>query len=222
MVDSQRFLEAVRSGDLDAVRRGLEANPRLAGVRAETGETAVLLAVYYGHPDVAEVLADDGLGLDVYEAAALGAEGRLRALLTQEPGFVHSYSGDGWTALHLAAFFGHDRAVMFLVEAGADTEARAHNRQDNMPLHAATAGLHRDVVVMLVRHGADVGARNAEGMTPLHMAAHAGDIELLALFLDAGARLDARDSRGRSPLGLAIEQGLGEAAVWLRARGAGE
>ncbi len=66
MVDGQRFLEAVRSGDLDAVRRGLEANPRLAGVRAETGETAVLLAVYYGHPDVAEVLADDGSGLDVY------------------------------------------------------------------------------------------------------------------------------------------------------------
>jgi ankyrin repeat protein len=221
-MDHREFLDAVRSGELEAVRRWLELNPKLSAARAEGGETAVLLAVYHGHPDVAKLLAGDESGLDVHEAAALGAEARLRRLLTQEPGRVSSYSDDGWTALHLAAFFGHGEAVRLLLDAGAATEARAHNRQDNMPLHAATAGRHRGVAAALVRHGADVGARNAEGMTPMHMAAYAGDIGLLALFVDAGAGLDARDSRGQSPLGLAIEQGRQEAAAWLRERGAGE
>lgn len=214
-MDTLGFLYAVKLGDLGAVRGWLKADPQLSGAR-------VLLAVYYGHPEVAKALAGDRSGLDVYEAAALGAEARLMALLAQEPDLVHAYSGDGWTALHLAAFFGHDGAVRLLLEAGADTESQSHNRQDNMPLHAATAGLHRDVTERLIQHGADLDARNAEGMTPLHMAAYAGDLDMLALFLKAGARLNARDGRGRSLLGLAIEQGREKAAVWLRERGAGE
>ncbi len=221
-MDAQRFLDAVKSGDLPAVQRWLEANPKLSGARAEGGETPVLLAVYHGQTEVAEALAGDGSTLDVFEAAAMGAEARLTKLLARDPGLVHAYSGDGWTALHLAAFFGHLAAVRLLLEAGADTEARAHNRQDNMPLHAATALGRRDVAEALVHSGADLDARNAEGMTPLHMAAYAGDIEMVRLFCGFGARLDARDDQGRSPLGLAIEQGREDVAAWLRERGAAE
>lgn len=221
-MDTQGFLDAVKSGDLAAVRRWLEANPKLSGARAEGGETPVLLAVYHGQAEVAKALAGDGSSLDVFEAAALGAEARLTVLLASDPGLMHAYSGDGWTALHLAAFFGKLAAVRLLLEAGADTEARAHNRQDNMPLHAATAAQRRDVAEALVHEGADLEARNAEGMTPLHMAAYAGDIEMIRLFRGSGARLDVRDDQGRTPLALAIEQGRGDAAAWLREHGAAE
>lgn len=219
-VDAQGFLDAVRSGDVAAVQSLIKADPKLSGAKAEGGETAVLLAVYHGHAEVAEALAGDGSRLDVFEAAALGAQARLTDLLAGDPGLVHAYSGDGWTALHLAAFFGQEAAVRLLLEAGANLEARARNGQDNMPLHAATAAQRRDVVEILVRNGSDLEARNAQGMTPLHMAAYAGDIEMASLFCEFGARLDARDIRGRTPLALAIEQGEEDAAAWLRERGA--
>ncbi len=219
-MDAQGFLDAVRSGDLAAVQRLIKADPKLSGATAAGGETAVLLAVYHGHAEVAGFLAGDGSRLDVFEAAALGTEPRLAELLASDPGMAHAYSGDGWTALHLASFFGRLSAVQLLLEAGAETEARAHNRQDNMPLHAATAAGRRDVAETLVRRGADLEARNAEGMTPLHMAAHAGDIEMASLYCEFGARLDARDIRGRTPLALAIEQGEEDTAAWLRERGA--
>lgn len=221
-MESQEFLDAVRSGDLAAVQRLIKADPRLSSARAEGGETPVLLAVYHGHGEVAEALSGDGSRLDVFEAAALGAQARLTELLARDPGLVHAYSDDGWTALHLAAFFGKLAAVRLLLEAGADMETRAHNRQDNMPLHAATAAGRRDVAEALLRRGADLDARNVEGMTPLHMAAHVGDIEMASLFCQFGARLVARDLRGRTPLALAIEQGQEDAAAWLREHAAAE
>lgn len=174
-MDGKEFLEAVKAGDLEEVRQGLQLDRALADARDEEGLSPVLLAVYHGRSEVARLLAGDGNALDLHEAAALGVSPRVRGLLVEDPASVKSYSADGWTALHLAAFSGHADAVSILLDAGADTEARAHNRQDNTPLHAATAGLKNAVVIRLVARGADVNARNGQGQTPLHLAAYAGE-----------------------------------------------
>ena len=56
--------------------------------------------------------------LDVFEAAALGEVDRLREILDGEPTSATAYSGDGFTALHFAAFFGGPEAAELLLERG--------------------------------------------------------------------------------------------------------
>jgi ankyrin repeat protein len=63
-----------------------------------------------------------------------------------------------WTALHLAAFFGQLEAATRLLEAARRLTAVSRNPLANTPLHAAVAGGHSDVSVLLIARGADVNA----------------------------------------------------------------
>ena len=83
---------------------------------------------------------------------------------------VNGLAYDGWTALHLAAFFGHVDAARILLEAGADIQAISANSLRNTPLHAATAGKHAEVALFLLEQGADPHAVDAGGYTPLRIA----------------------------------------------------
>ena len=93
--------------------------------------SAVLQALYAGsRAEVDRLLAEDP-ELDVFDAAALGLTYRLTVLVREDPSLVHAYSDDGFTALHLAAFFGGPVAVDYLLQAGADP-----NQYDLCPYHA--------------------------------------------------------------------------------------
>ena len=54
---------------------------------------------------------------------------------------MNSFSADGWTPLHLAAFFG-SRMRHVLLNTGAKVNERSTNPMQNMPLHAAASGRH--------------------------------------------------------------------------------
>jgi uncharacterized protein len=209
--------EAVRAGDVRRVREMVDQDPRLKTARAPSGESAVLLAVYYGQEEVARWLADAGAPTDLHEAAALGLTDRVAAHLAARPQAVNAFSFDGWTPLHLAAFFGRTATAELLLESGAAADLLARNRQANLPLHAATAARRVDVVSLLLGHGSDVNARTADGWTPLHLAAHGGFAELVDIFVEKGAGLNTRNAQGATPLDLAIEQGRTEVAAHLRA-----
>ena len=54
---------------------------------------------------------------------------------------------------------------------------------------------------VLIYAGADVNARDADGVTPLMWAGFQNETpDIFRLLLDAGADVRARDSRGRTPL----------------------
>jgi hemoglobin len=62
-----------------------------------------------------------------------------------------------------------------------------------------------EVVLTLVRAGADVNARNGvTRATALHMAARRGYAEIARALLDCGAAIEARDKKGDTPLQRAI------------------
>ena len=210
-----RLVEAARQGDVSTLRSLLESEPDLANLRTEQGESPLLLAAYHQQPAAVAVLAEHAR-LDVFEAAVVGRADRLDELLSAEPGLVRARTPDGWTALHLAAFFGPPASTERLLAHGADVSAVSQNTQANTPLHAALAGRGDAAVVdLLLSAGADVNAAAAQGVTPLHVAASRGSRELITRLLARGANPGATMADGTTPAGMAQDRGHPEAAALL-------
>jgi ankyrin repeat protein len=163
-------------------------------------------ALYAGDGAEAERLLPDEP--DAFETAAFGLEPRLRELLDADPDAAKAFSGDGFTALHLAAFMGHPGAVKLLLERGADPHAVATSPEIGpvQPLHSAAATGRVECARLLIAAGADVNARQGGGFVPLHSAAQSGNEELSRLLLDAGADPSAQTDDGRTAADFALER----------------
>lgn len=205
----ERLRAAIEAGDGGAVGQLIRADPGLAA-DLDGGLSAVMLAVYHGQPEIALELLRTRGPADLFEAAALGLDVRVRALIGWDPRSVVARSPDGFTALHLAAFFGHPDVVRLLVDAGADIESVADNPSKVQPLHSAVAGRSLEVVDVLFGAGAGVDARQTGGFTPLMGAAAGGSTELVTRLLEAGADGSARTDDGKTALDLAREHGHAE------------
>ena len=209
---------AIRERDADRVGRILGAAPALAAERPPGAPSPLLLAAYLGVAPVIALLRARAAP-DACEAAALGEGATLRALLDRDPGVAGARSGDGWPALHLAAFFGRGDAVALLLERGASVAAVSGTPEGNQALQAAISGAcDAAVVERLLAAGADPNAGGAGGITALHSAAARGDEAVTRLLLRSGARADARLGDGRTPADLAAERGHPALAALLRAR----
>jgi uncharacterized protein len=190
--------ELIDAADEDMLRDELERDPDLAGTRNADGLSPVLYALYNGKSELVEPLLDANPPLDVFDAAAVGRTRGLEELLDGEPGLVTSWSKDGFTPLHLAAFFGEEEAVKILLERGADVNVVSRNPNIVVtPLHSAAAGSHPGIVKLLLEAGADVNAAQDRGFTPLHSAANNDDRESAEALLAAGAdpRLTTDDGK---------------------------
>jgi ankyrin repeat protein len=206
---------AIRERNADRVREILSAAPDLAGQRPPTGPSALLLASYMGGGEIAEALRSR-VAMDACEAAALGALTELRQLLDEHPARANARSGDGWTPLHLASFFGRREVAELLLARGASLTAISGGAEKNQPLHAALAGAcDAGIVRSLVAHGADVNAAGAAGYTPLHVAASRGNEELVRFLVASGARVDAKMEGGKTPADLALDRSHPEVARLL-------
>lgn len=161
-------------------------------------QSELLEALYRGDQDAVEATLAVQPDLTLFEAAALGDSGRVGELLTLEPSSVAGWSPDGFTALHLAAFFGREGVAAELLERGADVSAVARNPIRVQPLHSAAAGGHTALARRLLEHGANPNARQEGGFVPLHAAAQAGNDELYELLVASGADQDAATDDGRT------------------------
>jgi len=170
---SRALVEAIKKGDFQSVRTIIATDPA-ALASGEDSASPVLTALYYGQADIADFLAPRA-DLDIFEAAASGRLDRLDEIIAADPDITRQ-STDGWTPLHLAAFFGRTDAARRLIDAGADLRAIAANSTANTPLHAAIAGRgDEELVLRMLMAGADATVPTAEGYTPLHVAASRGD-----------------------------------------------
>jgi len=214
------LLAAVRAKNTEAARRLLDAEPALKDARAPSGELVVLAALQVGADEIARLLVERGARLDAFAAAALGEVAALEARLEAEPGAARAHGPDGWTALHLAAFFGREPAARLLIERGAEPGAISRNPTAGTPLHTAAARGHAKVAALLIERGAAVSGTAGGGWTPLHLAAAAGHAGVVALLIERGADLQAREAGGRTPLGIATATHHAEVAALLRRAGA--
>ena len=217
MTDPFVLFESLRAGDVHAVRRAVEADPSLANARDEHGVSLLMLAMYHRHQDLAQEIAGRVDQLDAFEVAAMGRLGDLAALIGHAPSALTRRSTDGFTLLHLAAFFGQPEVVVWLLRQGAPVDAIAGNESLVRPLHSSVAAGSLRVTELLLRAGADPSAPQRGGWTALHGAARRGDADLVGILLEHGADRDATSDDGKSALDLAREHGHREVVARLGA-----
>jgi ankyrin repeat protein len=203
------FWSAVKAGDGERVSALIAASPTLAAARTDKGVSAPLLALYHQRRELAEMLVGRKEAfepLDVFEAAAFGRAGRLKAILDEEASMANAYASDGFFPLGLAAFYGHEEAVKLLLSRGADPDLAARNPMKVRAIHAASASSSLSIVEALLEAGADVNAPQEKGFTALHEAASTGNLELLRILLEHGANRELATDDGKTALDLAREQ----------------
>src|SRR4051794_7017575 len=103
----------------------LSEDPSLINQKNASGQSAVLLAKYYRQFPIADYLLSLNPELDVFSAAAVGRADLVLADIERDAALIGAHSSDGWTVLHLAAFFGHCDLAQELIAHGADVDARA-------------------------------------------------------------------------------------------------
>jgi ankyrin repeat protein len=214
--NKKRLMEAIRAGDKAGVEALLSAEPGLLGFTAPNGSSLMLLAAYFGHPEVAEVFVRHGAKPDVFEASALGDLETLRGLVDGDRALVNAFAADGFYPLGLAAYFGHPAIVEFLLKNGADVKLAALNAQKVTALHAGASRGGAEIVKMLLEAGADPDAKQERGFVPLHSAAANGNAAVVELLLLHGAHADAKADDGKTPADMAAEGGHKDLAGRLR------
>ena len=110
---------------------------------------------------------------------------------------------DGFTDLHIAADNGWPALAKWLIDNGADVNAKSkrRNARDTTPLHLAVWGRSTgaagatdaaDVIQVLLANGADVNAKNSGGYTPVDWAKYNTTDALGDLLKQHGGRCNRR------------------------------
>lgn len=86
------------------------------------------------------------------------------------------------------------------------------------PIHDAARQADISLVASLIRNGADIDERSADGSTALMIAARGGETELVDVLLILGADPEAHDNAGTSPLRAAVLAGDAASARLIVAR----
>jgi len=212
----EQAFQAVTAGDTAAVRTLLNNHPGLLDATNEKGVSLLMFAIYNQKKDIADMLVNRGVRLDVFSASAYGALKETVEILRYEPDLVNAFSPDGWMPLHLASFFGNIMLVEYLVMSRADINAVSRNTLKNQPLNAATVSNHTDVAKFLIKKGADVNFAQHGGITPLHAASHNGNEELVQILLAHGADPNAKDEKNETPIEKAMQRGHMNCVTILR------
>ncbi|CAG0902819.1 unnamed protein product, partial [Cyprideis torosa] len=156
--------------------------------RDEVGKTPLVWACKEGHVSVARDLVANGAD-------------------------VNAKDRGGGTPLIWASEGGHVETVEFLVrEAKADLEGR-ENIFGWTALSLAAMEGHTHVMEILLAAGAEVDARDSNGLTPLQWACKEGALEGVRLLIDHGADWTLADGYGVNAVWHALHRG--DPSLWL-------
>jgi len=204
---TDRFLAAVRDGDLPGVQEALAADRSLLRVRDHEGRSGYALALLHRHPEVAAHLREVGYEPDAHECALALDWERFADVAAAHPGVVNLDHPVGGTAMYAAAVGGAGLQIWRVYAQGGEPDRHPRQGRGHSPLRAAfeapdlaTAEL---TAATLLSNGADPNLVEARGSTALHAASARGSRELVEMLVRRGARVDARDHEGRTPSDLA-------------------
>ncbi|KAL9095257.1 MAG: hypothetical protein Q9165_002513 [Trypethelium subeluteriae] len=131
-----------------------------------------------------------------------------------------------FTLLHLAAFFGNLEWAKILFKRHSGDDLSFHRPVSQVdsygrtPLFWAAARGHREVVELLLDHGARINTRDRSKLSALHIAVTGVHKDVVSLLLDRSARMEEKDSYGDTPLTRAIQVGSKDIVKLLLEHGA--
>jgi len=180
--------------------RNVEAVSRLIAAGADVndrtprGEQILLSTLYYGSPEIIEVLLAAGAGLpdDDYSVVQ---------------------------AAYLAAANGFDSAFRMATD---EAEGRNIPWWDHLPMHTAARGGSLPIGEALRAHGVATGDKNIYGLTPLHIAAENGRLAFAEFLVRNGAAIEETSVQGMTALHFARESGHDSLATRLLEMGASD
>lgn len=154
--------------------------------------------------------------LPIHEAVSTGNLAEVQRLITENPACVNAQEKRIFkhTPLHIAAEWGPLEIVQFLLDKGANVNAKS--TQGNTPLHYAAKQNEAAIAQLLLERGAAINdQRSLDGWAPLHFAAFNNSTETLQLLLERGANVDIQNKDKETPLVLATRKDHAGAAQLL-------
>jgi TonB family protein len=109
---------------------------------------------------------------------------------------IDAVDSSGWTALMYAAASSHSEPVQLLLKAGANPNHKSF--AGDTPLIASA--IARQFDEDLLQGGAEINAKNADGVSALMILAATGEADEVKAAINAGADAFAKDAKGRSAL----------------------
>jgi ankyrin repeat protein len=165
------------------------------------------------------ILASTAIGAEIHDLARQGDLAAVTALVQADPQMVNQPTERLGTPLHFAATGGRDDVAAFLLDNGADLQAK--DVDGDAPLSWAAARGHDATCGLLLDRGATINDTSLTGDTALLNAVRANHHATAQLLIERGADLELPNDYGRTPLlWCARETGDHDMAVLLLDAGA--
>ena len=154
MEQIEDFFREIRNGNIEAVQEILKTAPELVNSKDERGSTPLILASYYNHLQIANLLLDQGAAIDAKDAS-------------------------GNSALMGVCFKGFAEVAKELIEKGANINERNAMGATSL-IYAATFN-RLEIAKFLLANGADASVKDGRGNKALDHAKMKGAPELIDL-----------------------------------------
>ena len=131
----------------------------------------------------------------------------IAKLLFKHGANINSCNAKNETPLHFASWWRHFRIGKWLLHCGADVNFQWKDGKTPLHLLVQLGGDNLKFTWMLLKHNADINARDNRGITPVFEASKYRNPDLLQLLLDHNADVQVHDNKGVTPLHMAATKG---------------
>lgn len=155
----------------------------------------------------------DPTSMNIVQSTQYGELAKLMEFI-ENGADVRTPDAENVTLLHWAAINNRIEIVKYLITNGAIVDQKGGNLETT-PLHWAVRQGLLNMVVLLMKYGADPNSVDIEGCTCLHVASQLSQTAVVAYLIGKGMDVDQVDNNGMTPLMWAAYRSFGVDTIRL-------